>query len=214
MADTLFDKKTVKKIEEILSKMKKKVYVVLLRENNDSYSDTALKMLEELSAINEKLKYKIIYKDSEESEKYNVEAFPAFVLEDENEKSFGVYYYGIPAGLEFGNFLNEVMNFSTGPEANLSEASLDKLKSIDKPIDIKVFITPTCPHCPKAVMVGHNIALANENIRTTMIEANYFSDLSRKYNVSSVPQVVINENIIFVGALPEEEYVKRVLEAL
>jgi alkyl hydroperoxide reductase subunit AhpF len=63
-------------------------------------------------------------------------------------------------------------------------------------------------------MVGHNIALANENIRTTMIEANYFGDLSRKYNVSSVPQVVINENIIFVGALPEEEYVKKVMEAL
>jgi len=214
MANTLFDKKTVKKIDEILSKMTKKVYVVLLREKDDPYSDTALKMLEELSAINEKLKYKIIYKDSEEANVYNVEAFPAIVLEDENEKSFGVYYYGIPAGLEFGNFLNEVMNFSSGPVSHLSEASLDKLKSVDKPIDIKVFITPTCPHCPKAVMVGHNVALANDNIRTTMIEANNFGDLSRKYNVSSVPQVVINENIIFVGALPEEEYVNKVLEAI
>ena len=39
-------------------------------------------------------------------------------------------------------------------------------------------------------------------------------DLARKYRVMAVPKVVINDRVQFEGALPEREFLRKVLEAV
>lgn len=53
---------------------------------------------------------------------------------------------------------------------------------------------------------AHRIALENENIRADMVESTQFVQEAVKYNVSSVPKVVINDTIEFVGAYPIEQF--------
>ncbi len=96
----------------------------------------------------------------------------------------------------------------------MSERTLAKLKHVQTPVHIQVFVTPTCPYCPKAVSIGHALAYVNDNIRADMIEAMEFPHLSYKYHVRGVPRIVINETYQFEGALPEEIYVEEVLQAV
>jgi predicted DsbA family dithiol-disulfide isomerase len=56
------------------------------------------------------------------------------------------------------------------------------------------------------------MAYANENITTIAVEATEFMDLSRKYRVTGVPKTIVNETIEVMGALPEEMYVRAVLQ--
>ena len=56
--------------------------------------------------------------------------------------------------------------------------------------------------------------MANEFVTASMVEANEFQDLSMEYGVSSVPHIVINGKVTFVGAYPEPQYVEEVLKAL
>ena len=49
-------------------------------------------------------------------------------------------------------------------------------------------------------------------IRSDMIESSEFPHLVNKYNVSSVPEVIINEDIRFEGSLPEPLFVDKVME--
>jgi predicted DsbA family dithiol-disulfide isomerase len=63
------------------------------------------------------------------------------------------------------------------------------------------------------VQLAHKLAYINENIRADGINATEFIPLAQKYNVSSVPKVVINEKVEFVGAMPEEAFVDQVLSA-
>ncbi len=47
-----------------------------------------------------------------------------------------------------------------------------------------------------------------------MINAPEFPELAQKYNVFAVPKVVINEGVQFEGALPENIFIEKVLQAV
>ena len=84
---------------------------------------------------------------------------------------------------------------------------------MSKPVHIQVFITLTCPYCPMAVQLAHEMAMESTLITSDMVEATEFPHLAHKYDVAAVPKVVMNETIEFEGALPESEFLKYVLEA-
>jgi alkyl hydroperoxide reductase subunit AhpF len=87
---------------------------------------------------------------------------------------------------------------------------------------IRVFITPTCPYCPKAVISGHQSALINDNIIGEMIEANEFGPLSAEHGVSSVPHTVIEtfngneweKTGEFIGAYPEQQFIDELMKTV
>ena len=58
------------------------------------------------------------------------------------------------------------------------------------------------------------MAVASDRVRATAIEATEFPDLSRAYRVSAVPKIVINDRVQFEGALPEDQFLAAVLEAV
>ncbi len=146
--------------------------------------------------------------------KYNVEMYPALVLVSNKFPAGNVKFYGIPSGYEFISLVEDIFMLSTG-QTSLTDDTKDIIKGIKKPVKIQVFVTPTCPYCPRAVITAHQLAMENENIQAEMIEATEFSDLSMKHNVMAVPKVVINDGkIIFEGALPEPYFVQKVIEAI
>ncbi len=170
-------------------------------------------MLNELSATSPKLKLTVYdIKEHEKEAKFlGVEHVPALVLG--GKKIYSIYYYGIPAGHEFAALLEDIVDASNNV-TRLSADSKSKLKAITKPVEIKVFVTPTCPYCPRAVRTAHQFAMENDKIKGVMIEAMEFNELANKYGVMAVPKIVINENTSFEGALPEEEFLQYVLSAL
>ena len=56
------------------------------------------------------------------------------------------------------------------------------------------------------------MAAANPHITADAIEATEFMDLSRKYRVTGVPKTIVNETIEIMGGLPEQMFVRAVLE--
>jgi len=73
------------------------------------------------------------------------------VLEDDGqEKHYNIWFYGIPAGYEFATLLDDIILLSTG-NVKLNKALLPQLAAINTKVTMDVFVTPTCPYCPKAV---------------------------------------------------------------
>jgi len=214
MAKLLPDNIT-KQVKEIFSNMEGSVKALLFKsEKNCDYCSTAEQMLQELSELEAKISYEVHELDSEMAEKYRVELAPSIILLTPDGDDKGVRFLGIPAGHEFGSLLQNIVSFSKGAIPELSEESIKKIETISSPVDIKVFVTTTCPYCPKAVLTAHNIAMVNENVTAYMVEANEFQELSKKYGVSSVPQIVINDKVTFVGAYPEGQFVDQVMKAV
>jgi glutaredoxin-like protein len=114
--------------------------------------------------------------------------------------------------MEFTALIEDIVMVSQGT-TNLSEEVREKIRRIQKPIHIQVFVTPTCPYCPKAVRTAHQFAMENPHIVADMVEATEFAELAERYRVFAVPKVVINDAISFEGALPEHLFALYVLKA-
>lgn len=127
----------------------------------------------------------------------------------------GVRYFGIPSGQEFSSFLQDLIVVSRGAgETPLPEAVRKRVREIDEPVELKVFVTPTCPHCPRAVRVAHDMAVENDLIEADAIESQEFVELSREFGVRGVPQTNVNDAGQFTGGLPPQQFLEEVLSAL
>ena len=98
--------------------------------------------------------------------------------------------------------------------SDLDPELVDEIKAIDKPLHLQVFVTPTCPYCPTAVLSAFKFAMLNENVTADMVEATEFQELSMKYQVQGVPKTVINDSWDVVGGVPPQTLMSKVREAL
>lgn len=198
-------------IREFLSNMDKAVTFVLFTKETDCETCEQTKMLlQEIAELSDKITFveMDLEKNKAEADKYSVTLAPSFVILNQEGKYQGVKFNGIPAGHEINSFLSAVIDMS-GVEFGFDEKIVERIKTIKKPVNIKVFVTLSCPHCPGAVSNAHRLAMLNENIESEMIEAQTFYDLSKKYNVSGVPKIVINEKYELIGNQPIEEYLNQ-----
>jgi len=146
--------------------------------------------------------------------KFRVRRVPATVVTDE-KGVLAMKFYGLPSGYEFMALLDDVVDAASGSSPKLNQSTLDVLRKVPEPIHLQVFVTPTCPYCPRAVRMAHQFSLANpEKIDAEMIESMEFPELAEKYGVMAVPKVVINDRVEFEGALPEQVFLYKVKEAL
>jgi len=201
-----------KQITELFAPLKKDVQIVLFTKETDCDSCEDTKgFIEEMTALNDGLSLSLfdINTHADKAKELHVEMTPAIVLLDENGKDFGIKYNGIPAGHEINSFITGILEVG-GAGEELPAEVVERIAKIDKPVDIKVFVTLSCPHCPGAVAKAHKIALLNENVRAEMIEANTFSEISQKFNVSGVPKIIFNEGADLVGNQPLEEFLSTI----
>ncbi len=181
------------------------------------YCRETRQICEEVAALSDKVE--VVVHDFVESqdiaEKFGVDKIPAIVVtrvkEDGSEEDYGIRFFGIPSGYEFMSLLEAIKLVSTG-KLSLSPATLEQIKTLDRPVHIQVFITPTCPYCPRAVMLSHQLAFASPLIRADMIEATEFPHLAMRYQVMGVPRSVINEDIHIEGAVPEPMFVRELMK--
>ncbi|MFP4078924.1 MAG: protein disulfide oxidoreductase [Candidatus Izemoplasmataceae bacterium] len=212
MAKSLLNEEVKKQIKDFLKPMKDEVQMVLFTEEGlcNTCKETK-QLLNEVSELSDKVSVvqKDREKDAEDAEKYGITLTPSFVVLDKDGNYKGVKFNGIPAGHEINSFLTALIDMS-GMDYGFDETIKNRLKKVTKPVNIKVFVTLSCPHCPGAVQNAHRLAMLNDNIEGEMVEAQTFGELSQKYNVSGVPKIVINDEHEFVGNQPLEQYLDQI----
>jgi hypothetical protein len=62
--------------------------------------------------------------------------------------------------------------------------------------------------------LAHQLAVESSHVVADVIEAQEFPDLARRYAVRGVPKIVINDEVEFVGALPEAQFLAYVRSAV
>ncbi len=210
----LLQEKDKEYLKTEFSKLKNDVKLILFTQEEDcTYCNDEKILIDELGSLSEKLKVEHYdyATQNDKKEQYKVDKYPALIIE--GVKDYGIRYYGIPAGYEFASVIEDIMDVSEG-SSKLTDQSKKKLEAINKPIRIQVFVTPSCPYCPKAVRTAHKIAIENDFVTADMVEASEFPEVSDKYGVQAVPKTVVNDGVEFVGALPEDQFVDGVLSAL
>lgn len=184
------------------------------------YCPQTQELMAELTALSPKLHLEVydFYSQDEEREKFGVERIPAIVLSKNGDNGFK--FYGIPLGYEFAAIVEDIKTLSRGVSP-LTMDSRKKLRKVNQPVHIQVFVTPTCGYCPAMARLAHAVAIESPLITSDVVEVQEFPALAQMYAVRGVPKTVMgtisplagaSSHVQIVGVVPEAQFVEKVLE--
>lgn len=191
--------------------------IVFTQKLECQYCAETRSIAEEVAELSDKITVEVydFEDDAEVAAEYNIDKIPATVVMKGGDapKDYGIRYFGIPSGYEFSSLIENIIMVSEG-DSGLAEETKEWVAALEQPLHLQVFVTPTCPYCPRAVLLAHQLAMESDMIRGDMVEAIEFPHLSNKYQVQGVPRTVINETVHMEGAAPEQMLLGKLEEAL
>lgn len=196
-------------LKGILAKIENNISLVSIVDENNSKSLELRDLVLDICDLSNKVS-SIIYRKGENPEmedKVHANKYPIVALLNKNGNYSGVKFHGVPGGHELNSFILAIYNLA-GPGQALNEDILNKIKSIDKQINIKVAVSLSCHVCPEVVTAAQRIAIENPNIETEMLDLSNFKDIKDKHKIMSVPALIINDSKVYFGGKKLEDIVK------
>ncbi len=203
-------------VRELFARLERDVELVLVHgpeptpragAGDIDFGGEAEKVLEGVAGLGER----VTLRATDEPE-LGVERFPAICVLAGGEDA-RIRYYGLPWGFEVASIVGAVIEAGR-IESSLSAETLALLGALEQDVELEVFVTPTCPHCPPAVLLAYRAALASPRVRAAAIESTAFPQLAEDHGVYAVPAIVIDGQQRYAGAVPERVFVERLLASV
>lgn len=122
----------------------------------------------------------------------------------------GLAFHGVPSGHEFTSFVLGLYN-AAGPGQAIDSDTKRQIASITSTVNMKLLVTLSCTMCPDLVVAAQHIAAENPHITTHVYDIRHFENLKERYNVMSVPCLVINDDKISFGKKNMEQILQLIL---
>ena len=190
-SDESFTSETKQQLEGVFSKMERKLLLKLFLDNRPVSAELEV-FITNLALLTDKLTVSVEQRKAESTSAPCVRVF----LEDGTDT--GIAFHGVPAGHEFTSFVLGLYN-AAGPGQKTDEQTQKEIENITAPVDIKILVTLSCTMCPDLVVACQRIATLNPDIHAETYDIQHFDELRKKYNVMSVPCLVINDDIVSFG---------------
>ena len=195
-------------LEVLFEKFQKKVIVKALLDQSQ-LSGEMNSFLQEFSGISEKVEC-LTEQVSDKSEPD--ETIPALLVLREDGSETGIRFHGIPGGHEFNSFVIGLYN-AAGPGQSVSLEEEDRIHRLDKELTIKIAVSLSCTMCPTTVMSAGRVAAKNGKVKAWTYDLAYYPELKKRYQIMSVPCMIINDKVVEFGKKSVEELLT-VLESI
>ena len=110
----------------------------------------------------------------------------------------GLAFHGVPGGHEFTSFIMGLYNVA-GPGQALDGETMGRIKALDAPTDMQIFVSLSCTMCPELVIAAQKIAASNPLVTAKVYDVNHFPELRERYKIMSVPCLIINKAQVAFG---------------
>lgn len=187
----------------VFEKFEKKIILKVFLDNTN-LSDEIEKFIKEFEQLTQKVECKIIKEDNKSEIIY-----PSITFYNEKDEYLGIQFHAVPGGHEFNSFIIALYN-SSGKGQEISNELLQKINNIKQKINIKIAVSLSCTMCPEVVMASQKIASLNKNIDAQVFDLQYYPDLKEKYQIMSVPCMIVNDNEVYFG----KKNLEQILEIL
>ena len=180
------------------------LYLFTAKGHEDAFTNANRQVIRAFRELSAKITLKEYDLDHELARKYNVNSSPTLLIAPEQ---YSIRWLGAPMGEEARTFLETLILVGLG-KSQLSDQSVNVIKKIDSPRNVKVFVSPTCPYCPQEAVNAVKAAIeVPEYVSLEIIDIQCEPELANQYAAQSVPQAFANDVLIGQGAQPEEVFV-------
>jgi len=179
-SSALFDDAMLAQLNAVFTRMANKLVLKLYLDERP-VSVELKGYMEELSKLTDKLSLQILS---------GGEDAPCVKVCREDGSETGLAFHGVPGGHEFTSFVLGLYN-AAGPGQALDGDIRAQIAALGKK-DMQVLVSLSCTMCPDLVIAAQRVAAENENITAEVYDLTHFPALREKYNVMSVPCLVVN----------------------
>ena len=177
----LFDANMLAQLNTVFSRMANPL-VLKLTLNDNPVSAELKGYMEELARHTDKLTVEVV-DDGEDA--------PCVRVFRADGTWSGLAFHGVPGGHEFTSFVLGLYN-AAGPGQALDADVKQGIQALVKK-EIKVLVSLSCTMCPELVTAAQRIAAENDAVTAEVYDLNHFPAIRDKYNVMSVPCLVIDD---------------------
>ena len=194
------DSNLKEQLSEVTKVFEKPIELVVIK-NGDSKSQEMENAVREISSTSDKLKFSSysLGENNELENKIKIERAPVIAILDNEGNFSGIKYATIPGGHELNSFILAMYNVA-GPGQKLEEETLRKIFNLKEKLNIKIGISLNCTKCPETVQAAQRVAVENSNIDLEVIDVFTFKEFKEKYDIMSVPAMIINNENIYFGS--------------
>lgn len=176
-------------LKPVLDRFEKPITLRLYKDDSElSYEDE--KLLKELASLSDKVSYEM--KNAEPGLEHTI----SIVRNDGTEA--GLYFHGVPGGHEFNSFILAMYN-TAGPGQDIGEDNEKRIAAIQDKKDVTIAVSLSCTMCPDLVAAAERIAAASDKVTVHVYDLAHYPDLQNKYNIMSVPCLIVNDKDIHFG---------------
>lgn len=176
-------------LKPVLDRFEKPITLRLYKDDSElSYEDE--KLLKELASLSDKVSYEM--KNAEPGLEHTI----SIVRNDGTEA--GLYFHGVPGGHEFNSFILAMYN-TAGPGQDVGEDNEKRIAAIQDKKDLTIAVSLSCTMCPDLVAAAERIAAASDKVTVHVYDLAHYPDLQNKYNIMSVPCLIVNDKDIHFG---------------
>ena len=180
------------------------LYLFTAKGHEDAFTQANREVIRAFRELSAKITLREYDLDHELARKWNVTSSPTLLIAPEQ---YAIRWLGAPMGEEARTFLETLILVGMG-KSQLSDQSLNVIKKIDSPRNVKVFVSPTCPYCPQEAVNAVKAAIETpENVTLEIIDIQSEPELANQYGAQSVPQAFANDVLIGQGAQAEEVFI-------
>ncbi len=210
----LLDASLLGQLKEVFKRLENQVKIVNFMDEGNDKAVELYKFLEEFSTVSDKVLVENVSKDDTRFEEFGIERLPALAFVDSTGNFTGGKFYGIPGGHEINSFVITLLNLD-GKGKSFDQEVLERISKLEGDIDLKVFVTLACHHCPDVVANTQHIAIKNQRVKAEMIDISLFPEIAQEAGVKSVPTVVYNNGkAVTIGAKNINEILDKIEEVL
>ena len=176
-------------LKPVLDRFEKPITLRLYKDDSElSYENE--KLLKELASLSDKVSYEM--KNAEPGLEHTI----SIVRNDGTEA--GLYFHGVPGGHEFNSFILAMYNIA-GPGQDIGEDNEKRIAAIQDKKDVTIAVSLSCTMCPDLVAAAERIAAASDKVTVHVYDLAHYPDLQNKYNIMSVPCLIVNDKDIHFG---------------
>lgn len=176
-------------LKPVLDRFERPITLRLYKDDSElSYEDE--KLLKELASLSDKVSYEM--KNAEPGLEHTI----SIVRNDGTEA--GLYFHGVPGGHEFNSFILAMYN-TAGPGQDIGEDNEKRIAAIQDKKDVTIAVSLSCTMCPDLVAAAERIAAASDKVTVHVYDLAHYPDLQNKYNIMSVPCLIVNDKDIHFG---------------
>ena len=125
------------------------------------------------------------------------------------ETAAGIRFQALPEGDKIDSLVS-ALGLPSPDEAPIPETQREWIGQISLPVEIRLYIAPACPFCPRALQHWVTLAKAGRQLRLAVIDGALFPEKAREDKIQAVPTLVLDRHLRWSGRIP----VDAVLEQL